>query len=528
MQNRNQILILLIIAFSATVKAQTLDTNYVKGSIYLKLKDTCKLQLVPYLYTNTEYNLVCFKYGVDVAKNRQPFPDKALSTTLAQTYQIRFKDTLKIDSLIYDLQKLGFIEYAEKEPKMKLHYTPNDFKSQQWHLSKINALQAWDINKGSSSIVIAIVDNGVRLTHSDLKANIWTNPGEIAGNSLDDDFNGYTDDINGYDVADNDNNPNPPPNTTDSGPFNHGTHCAGIASAATDNSNGISSIGFNAKIMAVKCTPNSATDQSLTNAYDGVYYAIRAKANIISMSFGAEQTSLTGQNLFTTAHNKGIILVASAGNDNKNTLFYPAAYNFVIAVGATDQNDKKASYSNFGSWVDVMAPGNSIYSTLAGSDNSYGNLGGTSMAAPLVAGLASLVKAKNPGFTPDQIEAALKKGCEKIDALNSGFEGQLGAGRINAYYAINPGAIEVPLVSLTSGLSIYPNPANDKLNLNLNNASQAQDIAIINSVGVKQEFKTLITAENQMQFDISNFPSGVYFVSYNSNNSQGFIRFIKL
>ncbi|MEM7035838.1 MAG: S8 family serine peptidase, partial [Bacteroidota bacterium] len=276
-----------------------------------------------------------------------------------------------------------------------------------------------------------------RNTHQDLAPSIWINPGETPGNLIDDDGNGYVDDVNGFDVADNDNDPNPPLGAATNSVYTHGTHCAGIAGAATDNSTGIASIGFGVKLIGVKCNFDATPGPTLPAAYDGVTYAIAAQPEIMSLSWGGPAYSATNQILIDLAYANNIVVVAAAGNSNVNTPMYPASYNHVISVAATDASDVKASFSNFGPTIDVSAPGVAILSTLAGSNSSYGNLSGTSMACPLVAGLAGLMKSANPNLTVDQVDSCLKATADNIDAQNPGFVGQLGAGRINAFLAVS-------------------------------------------------------------------------------------------
>ncbi len=351
---------------------------------------------------------------------------------LSRTYLIRFNKNKRVQELINGFSRLDYIEYAEKVPLYKTSLTPNDLHPNQWHLPQILAEAAWDITTGSASVVIAIVDDAVLLSHEDLAPVIWVNPGEIPGNGIDDEPNGYIDDINGWDAADNDNDPNPV-NPTNSY-FTHGTHCAGIAAAATDNGIGIASVSYNVKVMAVKTATNGWG--TVPAAFQGVVYAIAANANIISMSWGGGPYSQTFQNLFDLAHAQGIVLIAAAGNDNTDILSYPASYNHVISVGATNSSDQRAWFSNYGDSIDVMAPGQAIWSCKAGSNSSYDYNSGTSMACPLVSSLAALMLSWDPTLTPDELEACLKSSCDNIDAQNPGYIGQIGAGRINAEQAL--------------------------------------------------------------------------------------------
>ncbi len=350
---------------------------------------------------------------------------------LAHIYSLETTDDFQ--SITRILGESRYVVYVERIPEYSIFYTPNDVDSKQWNLDIISAAGAWDLERDASTIIVGMVDDAVLTTHPDLKDNIWINPGETL-NGKDDDGNGYIDDINGYDVANGDGDPNPPA-TADASTFSHGTHCAGITSAKTDNSTGIASIGFNAKIMAVKTAPDASSGKSLPCAYNGVDYAMNNGANIISMSWGGGGYSKTYQTVFDVAHDAGIVLVAAAGNSNVSTPMYPASYDHVISVAASTSKDLKASFSNFGSKIDVTAPGHSIWSTVAGT-GEYGYKSGTSMACPLVSGLCALMLASNPGISPDDLEACLKSSCDNIDGKNSSYAGQLGAGRINAERAI--------------------------------------------------------------------------------------------
>ncbi|CAN5152877.1 hypothetical protein BH09BAC5_BH09BAC5_03800 [soil metagenome] len=361
-----------------------------------------------------------------VTKLSKPFYAAKNSEILQRTYLLEFSDYKSVQSLISELKASNAVVYAERVPMDYTTVAPNDPSyGSQWHLATINAAGAWNYFSTGSNIKIAIVDNAIDRNHQDLSGNLWVNPGEIASNNIDDDGDGYIDDINGYDVADVDNNPNPPNNS-----FDHGTHCAGISSAKTNNSIGIASIGYSCKLMCVKATGNANSPSSVTNGYDGIVYAVSAGADVISMSWGGTGSSTTAQNIITWAYQQGVVLIAAAGNNNSSTMFYPAGYTECIAVAATSSNDTKASFSNYGSWVDISAPGNNIYSTLP--SNGYGNMSGTSMACPLVAGLAGLMLSLNPILTPIDIRNCILNNATNINSMNPSYIGQLGSGRIDA------------------------------------------------------------------------------------------------
>ncbi len=433
--------------------AQVADPAYVDGVVYFKIHDTSSVAITPGSFPQGFSEIVTTYSVTQVVK-----PFKVPDFPLQRIYKAVFTDIYVADQLVAALEELTYVEYAEKMPLHRLDYVPNDYSgSVQWSLQKINATGAWNVTTGSSGITVAIVDNGVNYLHQDLISNAWENPGEIAGNGFDDDLDGYIDNVYGYDVADGDNNPLPPAGTLNTSAFVHGTHCAGISSATTHNAWGISSIGFRTRFMSVKCASDNSNGDVLTATYEGVDFAISSGADVISMSFGSTTSSLTWQYLINAAQLRQIVMVGAAGNDNTSTPFYPAAYPYVIAVGATDQNDVKSYFSNYGSWVDVMAPGSGIISTLPRNSNTFGTMSGTSMAAPLVAGLASLVLSYNSSLSAAAVESMILGGCENIDGLNPTYTGMLGNGRINAWQTFVTTGIFVPETMLGT-FNIFPNP----------------------------------------------------------------------
>lgn len=271
--------------------------------------------------------------------------------------------------------------------------------SYQWHNKSIKPEALWKHTRGKG-IVIAVIDTGVDYKHEDLKNNIWQNSDEIPNNGIDDDGNGYIDDNMGWDFVDAAG-----PNcvsyedcfTEDNDPMDinsHGTHVAGIIAAEQNNNLGITGIAPEAKIMPLRAgySTGKAGFLKSSDIIEAIIYAINNDADVINMSFtGFGLDDL--QDLLKLADKLGIIAVAAAGNYSSDMKAYPAALDTVIAVGATSDGINRASYSNYGSWVDIVAPGSSIESTMP--NNRYGMKTGTSMASPLVAGIVALIKAKN-------------------------------------------------------------------------------------------------------------------------------------
>ncbi len=417
-----RILILISLALTASILN---SQDYFSNRLFVKLKEEYKKSYI--LEKDKGLRILLSPAELVSAKPVSVHP------FLNTTYELIFDKDINLDSLIPSLNQFPEIEFAEKVPLYKLFFTPNDpLYSTQWNLSKIQADLAWNLSQGCTQVKVAVTDDGFLMTHEDLVNQWYINTGEIAGNGIDDDSNGYIDDWRGWDAANNDNDPSAtsPTNTY----FTHGTHVAGIIAGQTHNSKGIAAIGYNCKMIPVKIGLSS--NSSLTGAFQGLDYAVNASGcDVINMSWGGGGWSATYQTLFNIAKTKGIICVAAAGNSNTSTPMYPASYNHVISVAASASADARASFSNFGSTIDVTAPGVGIPSCLAGATNSYGNLSGTSMASPLVAGLCALMKCYNP-MPADSIEACLKRTCDNINAQNPSFIGQLGAGRINAFQAL--------------------------------------------------------------------------------------------
>lgn len=421
----------LILLFTlSSLSAQIVHQDYVDGELFIRTHTALSPNDV-WSKQKTRYtDLQSVLSTLDVTAVDYLYPVlRYQSEELDNILWVKFTHEASIDPVLKALNAMDVVDYAERVPLMKTTLVPNDPDANQvYALSLIDAFDAFDIHTGGNS-VICVVDNAIQITHPDLAPNVWVNPGEIPNNGIDDDNNGYVDDVNGWDAADNDNDPNPPNSS-----FSHGTHCSGTAAAATNNGTGVASIGYNCKLMSAKATRSNSNNQYLDNTYGGTEYAIAAGADVVSMSFGGGGFSNAYQSLFNFGHGQGITFVAAAGNDNTSQVFYPAGYNYVISVASTTGSDSKSSFSNYGSWIDIAAPGSGIYSTIP--NNTYGTQSGTSMACPLVAGLCGLLKSYNPALTPDEIENCLDQSADNIDAQNPSYVGALGAGRINALGAL--------------------------------------------------------------------------------------------
>ena len=335
----------------------------------------------------------------------------------------------RVSNLIENLMNNKDVEYLEPNWKIKTDAIPNDAGwLNQWGPLKIQATSAWDTQKGSKAVLVAVVDTGIYYTHPDLVANYVPL---------------------GYDWANNDTDP-----MDDNG---HGTHCAGIIAATLNNSIGIAGLA-QVRLMAEKGLDRTGSgyDDDLANA---IVHAVNQGAKIISCSWGSDAESQIIHDAVKYATNAGALVVAAAGNSGTNTRHYPAAYPEVIAVTATDEGDDPALFTSYGDWVDIAAPGTSIYSTYLW--NMYFSMSGTSMACPHVAGVAALVWSQYPAMTNEQVRNQLFYTADDLGA--AGFDEYYGHGRVNARKAV------AQTVSLT-GSEIINAPANKVYFLYLNPA----------------------------------------------------------
>ncbi len=355
------------------------------------------------------------------------------------------------------------------------------FFGEQWYLRKISAPDAWERSVGNTGVIVAVLDTGVDITHPDLRDNIWRNPREIL-DGRDNDGNGLIDDINGWNFYEGNNRVTPTFESFTPGGVQHGTIIAGEIGAVGGNGAGIAGVNWRVSIMPLRVLSSSGVGD-VVNVVDGINYAIKNGANVISLSFSGQNRSTILDDAIRRAAEAGILVVAAAGNDlSQNggtdldaTPLYPACSdgpngeNWVLGVAATDENDKKASFSDFGRrCVDISSPGTRIFSTQVlsetqpGFTEAYGGYyNGTSLAAPLVAGAAALLKAANPGLTLPQLRDLLLTSADGIDPANPAYAGKLGRGRLNIFRALamtpspnaaisSPGSVPAPTVIVPS------------------------------------------------------------------------------
>lgn len=393
-----------------------------------------------------------------------------------------------------ELRTSGLVEAATANyscrPLATQSLLPND-PYITWAMSDMDSAgvhlpQGWGIHQGNPSVKIGVLDVGVDIGHPDLAPSIWTNPGEIPGNGIDDDHDGYVDDVHGWDFGDDDNDPRPTPlmefdpEIGDSVDVAwHGSMVAGLAAAATNNGAGVSGAGWGCTILPLKLS-DRAGELSTAGLTAAFLYAADAGVSILNVSLGISGDGVAQllQSLVDQVTASGVLVVAAAGNDGADQLVYPAACSGVLSVGATDETGQRASFSNYGSWVKIAAPGAAVRSTLSQNypfndgtltyltlvnfiedpdfvyfdDQTYSVGDGTSFASPIVAGVCGLVKAEHPELGPLAIENRV---IATGDAV--AFDQPIGP-KLNAYRALTEVLAVGPDDPVALTASVRPNP----------------------------------------------------------------------
>jgi len=421
-----------------------------------------------------------------------------------ETFVLKFNTVQDIPTLIRTYLNTGFFEYVEPNYQGKgdgFQCTPNDFYyNRQWsHYNDgtfslspstidadIDTDLAWDITKGDSNIIVAILDSGSKLDHPEFSGRIWINTKETQ-NGMDSDGNGYVDDtFAGWDFANNDNDP------TDD--YGHGTNVTGIALASGNNNIGYAGVNWHSKIMICKILDNNGHGY-YTWWSEAIYYAVDNGADVINMSVGGHGSSLLLKDAIDYADSNNVPVVVSVGNNNDSLILYPAKYAKAFAIGSTNPDDTRSapfpwdstSGSNFGSELDFVAPGNYIYGLFYNSNTNYNYYwAGTSQAAPLVTGVISLLLSIAPTLTVSQIRTILEESSEDQVGDSSdvkGWDQYYGYGRINAFNAVTNPILSVSQFSnVKDNINVYPNPISSNETLTITNINNGNYLVIVYNI----------------------------------------------
>ena len=401
-------LLFILLAANFVFAQKTSAKTYVEGELLVK-------------YKNGTASAAAFEINSQIGANViEEFPEIGWQ-------RVKIPASSSFDKAFSLYKSNAEVEFVQPNFYYHLLATPNDSQfGTLYGMQKISALSAWDLTTGSSAVVVADIDTGLKYTHEDLAANAWRNSDEIPNNNIDDDGNGFVDDYYGYDFFYNDSDP-----IDDAG--GHGTHTAGTIGAVGNNALGVVGVNWNVKIMAIKIyspNGNDSTSAMLINAYNYVRMMKNRGVNIriTNNSYGgcgeACGYDQATKDALDAMGDAGILNVFAAGNSNSNnetTPFYPASYTSpgVLAVAASDSNDNKAGFSSYGATsVDVAAPGVNILSTWSTSNSAYATISGTSMATPHTAGAAALLSAYNPNLSPASIKATLMNTVDVLPQWN--------------------------------------------------------------------------------------------------------------
>ncbi|MBC8084049.1 MAG: S8 family peptidase [Hymenobacter sp.] len=377
---------------------------------------------------------------------RQKFPHALLpnyeqpgAVDLSLIYQVWLEKGVPLEKVRQALLNTGILAYAEPLYYRAPLHQPNDPLADstiavgQYHLKNIHAYQAWDLTRGDTTILIGITDTGFRLSHQDL-AGQWQRNYQDPPDGLDNDHDGYVDNYRGWDFADRDNDPAPNGMVQ---PL-HGVHTAGAATGRADNGAGVAGVGFKCRFLPLKIYPGTASGSFA--GYEAIVYAADHGCKVINMSWGgAGGRSQFEQDAITyAAVNRDVVVVAAAGNTNAELDFYPASYDHVLSVGWSGADDVRSGRATYSRRLDLVAPGDAIYTTWGDTDTDYIRASGSSFSAPLAAGAAALVRARFPQLSAAQVIAQLRATTDNVYQLpgNAAYAGKLGTGRLNVHRAV--------------------------------------------------------------------------------------------
>lgn len=493
--------------------AKITASDYMANHIVLKLKPEFRAYGTGSTITHPNVAAVMQQLGAD--KVYRKFPHAQAPATpydmygrkyadLTLIYEVHYTGNVGLEAAINRFLKTGLFQYAEPHYLPKENFTPNDPQAgNQYHLGKIKALQAWDVSQGDTNVVIGITDTGTDPTHPDLQPQVKKNFADPV-NGVDDDNDGYIDNFVGWDLGEDDNNPATP------GGAGHGIHVTGLAAAATNNSTGIAGVGFKCKFLPIKIADGSG---ALTVAYEGITYAADHGCKVINCSWGSAFGGGAGQDVIDYATiNKDALVVCAAGNDASEDAFFPASFNYVLNVASTNNIDRKSSFSNFGYNIDVCAPGDNVLSTW--ESGTYLNSSGTSMASPVTAGAAAVIRSQFPAYNALQTGEKLRVTADFIDNTsgNQFWANKLGTGRINLFRALtenNSPSVVMTSNTMTDGndnafvvgdtvsiRGIYTNYLAPTTNLNVTLSTTSVFVSIIQPAATLGAVATMGTANN--------------------------------
>jgi thermitase len=530
-------IVTLLITVAFTVNAQ--DESFAPDEILVKIKE-----ITPYKFEKNKTNLGIASVDqinenlgvVSIQKLIKSQPTKNMSNrpNTDKLLIIKFNQNIDVEELVREYMQTEVFEFAEPNYIGKgggvQGFSPNDPNySNQWQFynngtfnsdavvgADIKMEDAWDITTGDSSIVVAILDSGMKLDHPEISSRIWQNTADNNGDGLDDDNNGYNDDFQGWDFAYSDNIPDDP--------HGHGTNVGSIVGMDSNNGTGLAGVDWNCKLMIGRIL-----DENNSGYYswwaDAIFYAVDNGADVINISAGGSSFSFALKTAIDYAHTNNVVVVVSMMNEDNNTTYYPAGFANSIAIGATGVDDKRVSPffwnatsgSSFGNHIDLAAPGSPIYGLSNNSNTNYSSYwGGTSQAAPQVAGVVSLMKALDPALGVEAIRDILKNTADDQVGDPSediaGWDQYYGAGRMNAGAAL---AFVLSAISSneevnsTFKFSISPNPASEFIRIDTDN--QTIDQLSIYSMDGKL-IRQLTNLNKNENINIQDLSSGIYLI----------------
>lgn len=532
-----QVLLILLTSFVTFNVAFAQENNYAEDEIIVKIKE-----VIPFTFEegkttfgfgnidhiNSQFEVASIERLIK-SKPKRPMSNRP---NMDKLLIVKYNHSINVEDMVKVYQASGFFEYAE--PNYIGYgggvqgYTPNDsYYHKQWQFKNdgtfnssavagadMNMENAWDITTGDSSVVVAILDSGMKLNHPEIANRLWRNYADNNSDNVDDDNNGYKDDYQGWDFAYSDNTPDDA--------YGHGTNVGSIVGMEGDNGTGLAGVDWNCKLMIGKILNDN--DFGYYSWWtDGIYYAVDNGADVINMSVGGSTFSATLEAAVNYAYANGVVVVVCMMNADNNSNYYPAAFTNSIAVGATGVDDKRVSPffwsstsgSNYGSHIDLVAPGSPIHGLSYNSNANYNSYwGGTSQASPQVAGVAALMKALDPNLSVDDIRNILKNTADDQVGDPSedivGWDQYYGAGRLNAGAAL---AYVQSLISsddevkIDVQVNISPNPASEFVQINTN-GEKIDILSIYNING--QMIKQFNHLNSNQPIDIKNMTSGTY------------------